>query len=96
MSVTFTTLNRTLNLRLTAPTVGDMAPVVAAIVRPSHDQALTAELEAASVSDLTDAIASLARLLDDPDRIAAIRVDEAACVAELDIAPRPVDPRRLN
>ena len=96
MSVTFSTLNCAMNFRLTATSVADMAPVVAAVVRPSHDQALTAELEAASVSELTDAIECLARLLDDPDRIAAIRIDETACMAELDIEPRPVDPCRLN
>ena len=96
MSVTFSTLNRALNFRLTATSVADMAPVVAAVVRPSHDQALTAEIEAASMSELTDAIAGVARLLDDPDRIAAIRIDENACMAELDIEPRPVNPRRLN
>ena len=48
------------------------------------------------LSDLTDAISEVARLLDDPDRIAAIRIDKTACMAELDIEPRPVNPRRLN
>lgn len=96
MSVTFTTLNRAVNFRLTAQTVEEMAPAVAAVVLPSRDGTLTAELEAATMDALIDAVGAIARLLDDADRIAAIRVDELAFIAELDFAPRPVDPRRLN
>jgi len=81
---------------LAASTVTDMAQAGAAVIRPSHDQALTAEIVATSVSCLTDAIECLARLLDDPDLIARIRIDEAACIAELDSESRPVYPRRLN
>tara|TARA_A100001391_G_scaffold179140_1_gene143953 strand:- start:49 stop:222 length:174 start_codon:yes stop_codon:yes gene_type:complete len=53
-------------------------------------------LRADNMSDLTDLIVALSERLDDPDRIAAVRVDETMFRAELDLAARPVDPRRLH
>jgi len=57
---------------------------------------LTVDVSGPDMDALVDAIAALAAGLNDPDQIATIRVDEVACRAELDIAARPVDPRRLN
>lgn len=57
---------------------------------------LTMKLSAPDMDQLMDVIAQISAQMDDPDRIAAIRVDEDACCAELDVAERPVDPRRLH
>ncbi|THD82418.1 hypothetical protein E7811_15350 [Aliigemmobacter aestuarii] len=58
--------------------------------------ALTLQLSAPDMDALLDLIATISGQLDDPDRIAAIRLDETACRAELDVTARPVDPRRLH
>lgn len=57
---------------------------------------LTMKLSASDMDELAEVIALLSSKLDDPDRIAAIRIDEEACCAEMDVADRPVDPRRLH
>lgn len=57
---------------------------------------LTVQLSAPDMDALLDAISQISATMDDPDRIAAVRVDENACCAELDLAARPVDPRRLH
>lgn len=41
-------------------------------------------------------IGQISSEIDDPDHIAAIRVDDTACRAALGVAARPADPRRLN
>jgi hypothetical protein len=96
MPVTFTTLSRQLNFHLSAETSGELAPFIATIVSPSAQGMQTVELTAMDMDELTEALAVVARQLDDPDRIEAIRVDEMACALELDIAARPVDARRLH
>lgn len=63
---------------------------------PAPRIVLTMTLSAPDMDQLMDAIALFAGTVDDRDRIAAIRIDEAACCAELDVAARPVDPRRLH
>jgi hypothetical protein len=57
---------------------------------------LTMQLSAPDMDALMDMIIRISAHMGDPDRIAAIRVDESACCAELDVAARPVDPRRLH
>lgn len=57
---------------------------------------LTVPLSAPNMGELQEAILTLAHSLPDPDLIAAIRIDDDAHCAELDIAARPVDPRRLH
>lgn len=96
MPIAFNTLNLSLNFHFTADTMQDLAPAIALIVRPSDRPMLAVQVSAGTMDDLMDAIEALARQLDDPDRIAAIRVDEVACCAELEVAPRPVDARRLH
>jgi hypothetical protein len=58
--------------------------------------ALRISLEADDMPALMDLAEQYASILPDRDRIAAIRVDEVACRLEMDIAARPVDPRRLH
>ena len=96
MSVTVQTLNQPLNFKLSGPRVGDFAPVLDMLLQPSPRGMPALEVSAASLDALLDAIDALAGRLDDPDRIAAIRLDETAFCAELDAAARPVDPRRLQ
>lgn len=60
------------------------------------DLMLTLEISSGTLHDLLDALAHTAGRMDDPDCIAAIRVDEDACYAEMDVGARPVDPRRLH
>jgi hypothetical protein len=54
------------------------------------------KLSAPDKDALLDVIGQISGQMDDPDRIAAICLDEDACCAELDVAARPVDPRRLH
>lgn len=96
MPVEITTLNREQNFRLSAETAAELAPLIAVLVSPSAAGPLTLKVHADDLPELLDAIVTVSRQMDDPDRIAAIRVDETACVAELALAARPVDPRRLN
>lgn len=98
MLVTVKTLNCPLNFHLSAQAMDDLAPVmdVLLLLRPTCDPMLTVEISAGTLDGLLDAIEGFSGRLDDPDRIAAIRVDEDACCAELDVAARPVDPRRLH
>lgn len=96
MPVTFKTLNHPINFYLTAQAMDDLAPVLDVVLRPSYVPMLTVEVSAGTLDGLLDAIEGVAGRMDDPDRIAAIRVDEDACCAELDVAARPVDPRRLH
>lgn len=63
---------------------------------PSPSIVLTMTLSAPNMDQLMDAIELFAGTVDDRDRIAAIRIDEVDCCAELDVAARPVDPRRLH
>lgn len=63
---------------------------------PAAQIALTVRLSAPDMDSLFELITNLAAHLPDPDMVAAIRVDDAACCAEMDIAARPVDPRRLH
>jgi len=96
MPVEITTLNRQQNFRLSAESAAEMAPLIAVLVSPSAAGPLTLEVLADDMDELADAITVLSGQMDDPDRIAAIRVDQIACCVQLDIAARPVDPRRLN
>ena len=48
----------------------------------------TLNLSAETMSDLVGAILEVSAKLDDPERIAAIRLDEATCCAEMDLAPQ--------
>ncbi|MGO4909025.1 hypothetical protein ACEN2J_11935 [Pseudorhodobacter sp. W20_MBD10_FR17] len=57
---------------------------------------LTITLSADDLDALVDLAATVSANMDDPDRIAAIRMDEANCTLQMDIAARPVDPRRLH
>lgn len=57
---------------------------------------LTVQLSAPDMNVLLDLIEQVSATVDDPDRIAPVRVDEDACCAEMDFAARPVDPRRLH
>lgn len=63
---------------------------------PAPQIVLTMKLSAPDMDALLNVIGQISGQIDDPDRIAAIRVDEDACCAELDAAARPVDPRRLH
>lgn len=54
----------------------------------------TWELAAPCLDDLHALVVAFARLMGDSERIAAIRLDEAACRAELDFGP--VVPSRLH
>lgn len=96
MSVEIITLNRSLNFHLSAPAIADLKEVIASFIRPSVDALFTIQVSAGASEDLLDAIESIAEQMDDPDRIAAIRIDEDACCAEMVVAARPVDPRRLH
>lgn len=58
--------------------------------------ALTVQVSAPDMHALLDALAQISATMDDPDCIAAVRVDEDACCAELDVVARPVDPRSLH
>jgi hypothetical protein len=96
MTVTFATLSLAQNFHLSAETADELAPLIAILVSPSAAGMLTVEVSADGMEALTDALAVVACRMDDPDRIAAVRVDEFACCAELYMIARPVDPRRLN
>jgi hypothetical protein len=96
MPVTVKTLNCPLNFDLSAQAMDDLAPFMDVLLCPSQVPMLTLEISAGSLDGLLDAIKGVAGRLDDPDRIAAIRVDEDACCAELDVAARPVGPLRLH
>lgn len=96
MPVEITTLNREQNFRLSAQTAAEMAPLIAALVSPSAAGSLILEIHTDDLPELLDTIVTVSRQMNYPDRIAAIHVDEIACCAELNIAARPVDPRRLN
>lgn len=85
-----------LSFDLSADTVQELAPVLTVLLCPSHEPVRTFEVSKGTLDELLDAIEGIARQMDDPDRIAAIRVDEDACCAELDVASRPVDPCRLH
>lgn len=63
---------------------------------PAPQIVLTMKLSALDIDQLMDVIELFAGTLDDPDRITAVRIDEDACCAKLDVAARPVDPRRLH
>lgn len=58
--------------------------------------AVTVQLSAPDIDAFFELITNLAAHLQDADMVAAIRLDAAACCAEMDIAARPVDPRRLH
>lgn len=62
---------------------------------PRH-RGLTVALNAPDMNALQDLIVAFPGHLDRPDCIAAVRIDDIACRAEMDICPRPVDPRCLN
>lgn len=64
--------------------------------RPASLNVLTVQLSAPDMDALTDMICQITSQMDDPDQIAAIRVDEDACCAEVDIAGQPVDARRYH
>lgn len=97
MPVTVKTLNCSLNFHLSAQAINDLAPVMdLLLLRPTCGPMLTIEVSAGTLDGLLNAIEGFSGRMDDPDRIAAIRVDEDACCAELDVAARPVDPRRLH
>jgi len=66
------------------------------VPRPTAPVWMSLAYQAQRMSELTDAISGIAEHMDDPDRIAEIRVGEILFRAELDIAARPIDPRRLN
>ena len=57
---------------------------------------LTVTLSADDMGTLMDLVETVSAKMDDPDRIAAIRLDEANCTLQMDIAARPVDLRRLH
>lgn len=63
---------------------------------PAPKIVLTMKLSAPDMDALLDVIGHINGQMDDPDRIAAIRVDENGCCAELDVAARRVDPRSLH
>lgn len=96
MPVTVKTLNCLLNFHPSAKALDDLAPVMDVLLRPLHVPMLNLEISAGTLDGVLDAIEGFAGRMDDPDRIAAIRVDEVALCAELDVAARPVDPSRLH
>ena len=55
---------------------------------------LTIKISADSDAEIHAAITELAETLPDPDHISAIRLGD--CYAELDLMPRPVDPKKLH
>ncbi|MFC3086345.1 hypothetical protein [Tabrizicola soli] len=96
MSVTITTPFANLSLTLSAPNLGDLGDAIDLTLGRSSGAVRAVQVAAETVGDLLDAVAVIARRMDDPDRIEAIRIDESACRAELDVAARPVDPRPLH
>ncbi|MFO7921830.1 MAG: hypothetical protein R6U99_13685 [Nioella sp.] len=56
----------------------------------------TMEIEAEDQDQLFEAIVRFSHSLGDPFRVAEIRLAEDAVCAELDVNPRPTDPRRLH
>jgi len=56
----------------------------------------TVEITADDQAQLQDAIVRISHSLGDPDRVAAVRIALDAVCAELDVAPRPVDAKRLH
>lgn len=62
----------------------------------TRHRGLTVNLSAPDLDKLQDLIVFIAARLDHPDCIAAIRIDEVACCAEMDLVRRPVDPRNLH
>lgn len=96
MPIEFAALNLPLDFRFTPDAMQELAPLIDIIVSPSRGRDLVAQVTAGTMDELVEVLAAFARQKDDPDRIAAIRIDEEACRAELDVATRPVDPRRLN
>lgn len=64
--------------------------------QPTPLNVLTVQLSAPDLDALTDMICQITSQMDDPDQIAAIRMDEDACCAEVDIAGQAVDARRYH
>ena len=58
--------------------------------------ALTVKLSAPDMDAPLEPIGQISATMEDPDCIAAVRMDEDGCCAELYVAARPVDPRRLH
>ena len=58
------------------------------------NRTFTVTISADSDTEVQDAIIALADSLPDPDHIAAVRLGD--CYAEVDLMPRPVDPKRLH
>lgn len=58
--------------------------------------ALTVKPSAPNMDALPGPIGQISATMDEPFCIAAVRMDEDGCCAELDVAARPVDPRRLH
>lgn len=63
---------------------------------PAPRIVLTVKLSAPDMDQLVTLIEQVAGTVDDRDRIAAVRVNEVACCAELDLADRPLVPQRLH
>lgn len=96
MPITITAPFPHLNLTLSAPRIDDLARALEVAFGSNSGAVHGVQVAAETLNDLLDAIEGIACRMDDPDRIAAIRVDEDACRAELDLAARPVDTRRLH
>lgn len=96
MPVTITAPLANLTLTLSAQNVDDLARAIDLTIGRSNDAILGVQVAAETMGNLWDAIEGIACRIDDPDRIAAVRIDEGACRAVLDVAARPVDPRRLH
>ncbi len=96
MPVTITATFARMALDLSAQSMGELAPALDITLGQSTAPVRGLKVAADTMDALLDAIEGIAARMDDPDRIAAVRVDEDACCAELDVDARPVDPRGLQ
>jgi|GEM_PF-5483731 len=70
--------------------------IVTHTILSASQPVLTVQLSAEDTDAQVDLIAKLASHIPNPDFIAAIRLDALSCRAEVDVAARPIDPRRLH
>ena len=67
-----------------------------AAVFPPPANIFSIHLSTDDMLSLVFLVEQVAATTGDPDRIAAVRINEVDCCIEMDIAERPVDPHRLH
>lgn len=96
MPITITAPLAHMTLTLSAHSADELAQAIGLTLGRASAPVRGVRVAAETMGDLWDAIEGIAAQMDDPDRITAVRLDEIACRAELDVDARPVDPRRLH